>query len=271
MANLLAIDTATDTLSLALEVDRGIRGIHRALARQHQQQLFQLLDEVLAGADIRELGLDVIAYGSGPGSFTGLRIAVSFAQGLGYSLGVPVIKVSSLEVQAQTALRHLQVFADREATDPDLDGVVNANSVLLSTIDARMGQVYAQWFKVAPSDHSGFSLQPVADESAFVVASDQLAPPAWLTADDRIIVLGSGATSVVEHAQVDQTSAEHLRRDQIVSGELLESITPDALDLLSLARSRLDKEDTLTPQDARPDYVQPKLPWKKLADQGKPA
>ncbi|MEM1141478.1 MAG: tRNA (adenosine(37)-N6)-threonylcarbamoyltransferase complex dimerization subunit type 1 TsaB [Pseudomonadota bacterium] len=265
MANLLAIDTATDTLSLALEVERGIRGVHRPLARQHQQQLFQILDEVLAGADIRELSLDAIAYGSGPGSFTGLRIAVSFAQGLGYSLGVPVIKVSSLEVQAQTVLRHLKVSADRDGADPALDGVVNANSVLLSTIDARIGQVYAQWFKVALSDRSGFSLQPLADESAFVVASDQLVPPEWLTADDHIIVLGSGAAAVLEQAPLEQ-----LHSGRVVSNELLKGITPDALDLLGRARSRLDREDTLAPQNARPDYVQPQLPWKKLADQGKP-
>ncbi|MEM8943254.1 MAG: tRNA (adenosine(37)-N6)-threonylcarbamoyltransferase complex dimerization subunit type 1 TsaB, partial [Pseudomonadota bacterium] len=190
----------------------------------------------------------------------------SFAQGLGYSLGVPVIKVSSLEVQAQTALRHLRVSADRDGTDPAHGGVVDANSVLLSTIDARMRQVYAQWFRVAPSDCSGFSLQPLADEAAFVVANDQLVPPEWLTADDRIVVCGSGAAAVIEQAPLEQ-----LHSGQIVAEELQQGITPDALDLLDLARSRLEREETLAPQDARPDYVQPQLPWKKLADQGKPA
>jgi tRNA threonylcarbamoyladenosine biosynthesis protein TsaB len=117
---ILAIDTSTEYLSLALWLDGRVlsRDIHAG--QSHSQQILPTLRELLTEAQLDLDALDGIAFGAGPGSFTGLRIACGVTQGLAFGAGLPVVEVSTLQALAQQS---------------------GANKVI-TCLDARMGEIY---------------------------------------------------------------------------------------------------------------------------------
>lgn len=117
---LLALDTSTEFLSLALWRDGSVLARETLAGQQHSSLILPLLRELLAEADIRLQQLDGIAFGEGPGSFTGLRIACGVAQGLALGAELPVVGVCTLEALAQ------QSGADK----------------VITCLDARMNEVY---------------------------------------------------------------------------------------------------------------------------------
>ncbi len=124
---LLAFDTSSHACSVALLNTEGSPQIisqHLIAPMQHAKLILSMIEEVLSSASLTRHQLDAIAFGQGPGSFTGTRIASSVAQGLGLGLALPVIGVSSLAALAQAALL--------EKNWP--------NSLV--AVDARMGQLY---------------------------------------------------------------------------------------------------------------------------------
>ena len=120
--NILALDTATEACSAAVLCDGSVQERHEIAPRRHAELILPMVDAVLALAGIGLDGLDAIAFGRGPGAFTGVRIAAGVTQGLALGAGLPVIPVSSLAALAQPALGNA--------------------AVVLPTIDARMGEVY---------------------------------------------------------------------------------------------------------------------------------
>lgn len=125
---LLALDTSSDTCSVALERDGEVFERHALRPREHTQLLLPMIGEVLAEAGAAVSDLDAIAPGIGPGSFIGVRIAVSVAQGMAFAAERPVVPVSSLAAVAAEA------FASSDA-----ERVVVAQ-------DAHMQQVYVAFF-----------------------------------------------------------------------------------------------------------------------------
>ena len=117
--SVLAIDTATNLCSVALVSDADIKEIQRDLPRAHNQHILTMIDELLEGQSLSD-AVSVIACGVGPGSFTGIRVAVGVAQGLGWSLDLPIYPFCSLEAQAR-ATAH------------------SAGDLVLSAIDAQIG------------------------------------------------------------------------------------------------------------------------------------
>jgi tRNA threonylcarbamoyladenosine biosynthesis protein TsaB len=116
---LLAFDTATDACTVAVWIDGGVCQ-RLEVGRRHAERLLVLVDEVLTEAGTPLNSMDAIAFGRGPGSFTGLRISAGVAQGLAFGTGLPVVPISSLAALAQCAP------VDRA----------------LAAFDARMQQVY---------------------------------------------------------------------------------------------------------------------------------
>lgn len=115
-----AIETSGDWCSVALWMDGEIASLERRAANRHSELVLPMLEELLAGAGLRASMLEAVAFGAGPGSFTGLRIACGAAQGLAFARALPVAGVSSFEAMAEEA------GADRVA----------------ACIDARMREVY---------------------------------------------------------------------------------------------------------------------------------
>lgn len=237
MTTLLAIDSATDALSLALLKEGQRRCVHRLMPRQ-QQQLFACLEELLAGDSPASLGLDAIVYGKGPGSFTGLRIAASAAQGLAYSLALPVIGVSTLETQARTLLRRERIL------EPCL---------LTSTIDARIGQLYACSYHFDGSGLTALGQATVTTPQALALPETDPA----LTLLPRF-GLGSGWYLAAEFpAAVAEVAAAWPQ------------LFPEAEDMFAPALCVLAAGGAVAADAAVPDYVQRRIGWKKLAEQGR--
>lgn len=117
---LLALETATEACSAALLVGEEVLERFQVSPRGHSQLILPMVDELLAEAGITVHQLDGIAFGRGPGAFTGLRIAVGVTQGIAFAADLPVIPVSTLAALAQGC------EADR----------------VLTAIDARMDEVY---------------------------------------------------------------------------------------------------------------------------------
>lgn len=116
---ILALDTSTEACSVALAIDGSVYD-DAVLGQQHSSRILSMVDALLAEAGLRLNQLDAIAFGRGPGLFTGLRIGTGVVQGLAFGADLPVVPVSSLAALAQAQ---------------DAIHVVTA-------VDARMSQVY---------------------------------------------------------------------------------------------------------------------------------
>ncbi len=122
--NMLTIDTATEACSVALQYNGKVYTRYEVCPQQHSQKILTMVDEVMQEAGAKMKSLDVLGFGRGPGSFTGVRIATGIIQGLALGAKLPVVGVSTLHVMAQ------QVISSQSA-----DNVAVA-------IDARMSEVY---------------------------------------------------------------------------------------------------------------------------------
>jgi tRNA threonylcarbamoyladenosine biosynthesis protein TsaB len=117
---ILAFDTSTEYLSVSLGVGDDVRTYDCLAVQQHSSLLLPTVSKLIAEAGITLQQLDCIAFGAGPGSFTGLRIACSAAQGLAFGADIPVMGVSTLLALAEAS------GAER----------------VIAAIDARMGEIY---------------------------------------------------------------------------------------------------------------------------------
>jgi len=123
MTTLLALDTATEACSVALLHDGKVLTHYEVIPRLHAQKLLPMIKDLLAEAGIGLSALDAIAFGRGPGAFTGVRIAIGVVQGLAFGLDRPVLPVSNLAVLAQRALREHGVTQVAAAIDARMDEV----------------------------------------------------------------------------------------------------------------------------------------------------
>ena len=163
--NVLALDTATEACSVALlREDQSVFARFELAPRQHNQLLPMMLDQVLSDASIGREAIDYCAYTNGPGAFTGIRIGTAQAQGIGLGLGIPLVPLSTLAVMAQLCF---------EQTD---------HQTVVSTIDARMGEIY--WGQYHRSQ----------DNLAALLGAEQLAPvDQALPLENVDAIVGSGA------------------------------------------------------------------------------
>jgi len=96
-----AFETSSEWCSVALALDGEVAAIERRAGHRHSELALPMLEELLTNAGLTVAKLEAVAFGAGPGSFTGLRIACGLAQGLALARGLPVIGISSLEAIAQ--------------------------------------------------------------------------------------------------------------------------------------------------------------------------
>src|SRR3972149_3379225 len=127
---ILAIDTSTDACSAALLVEHKISDRFMVAPKRHTNLILSMVNDLLIEAQLNLNQLDAIAFGSGPGSFTGVRLAASIAQGFAFAANLPVIKVSALRALAQ------EVFVEFKSPK------------VLVVQDARMEEVYCGEYHV---------------------------------------------------------------------------------------------------------------------------
>lgn len=148
---LLAIDTAAPRLQLALLLDTGLDTLVEEMAQGQAERIFPAIDELLARNGLAYKDLGRIAVTTGPGSFTGLRIGLSAARGLGLALSLPVVGVPSL-----TAISL---------------GGAGPTAVLL---DARRDEAYFQRFAAPGAPEGDPAILPMAEARALVTPGDTL-------------------------------------------------------------------------------------------------
>jgi tRNA threonylcarbamoyladenosine biosynthesis protein TsaB len=172
---ILALDTASAQCSVALLLDDVLLVSSVATARDHAQLLLPMIDALLAEAGTGLRQLDGIAFGRGPGSFTGVRVAASVTQGLALGSGLPVRPVSDLRALAEQARRRAGQWG---------------SGTILACMDARMGEVYWGTFRVR------------ADQDVEEASPERVGSPATLlnTIGERpSLAIGLGLAA---HAQI---------------------------------------------------------------------
>src|SRR6478752_7014782 len=118
--NFAVFETSTEWCSVALSLEGEIRALEQRAGNRHSELALPMLETLLKAAGLTPERLDAVAFGAGPGSFTGLRIACGIAQGLAFPRGIPVLGVSTLEVLAEES----------------------GAARVLACLDARMREVY---------------------------------------------------------------------------------------------------------------------------------
>ena len=235
MTNILALDTATDTCSVALRLNGLL--IHRCelIPRQHNQRLFSMLREVLENASPTDRGVELLAYNHGPGSFTGLRIAASAVQGLAYSCKLPAVGVSTLACLAQGVWRR---------------GLADPTAKILVILDARINEVYWGLYTC----EAGAAVSLLAD-----AVSEPAAIPVDLVAGgESLVAVGSGLCYLEQLAPDLRSAITQVLPDQ----------WPDSIDTLSLAELDSQQGKLLAAEQVQPVYLRNEIHWKKLSEQG---
>ncbi|MBR5135443.1 MAG: tRNA (adenosine(37)-N6)-threonylcarbamoyltransferase complex dimerization subunit type 1 TsaB, partial [Rikenellaceae bacterium] len=134
MSLILCIETGTDVCSVGLAENGQLVALRESCGRDHARNVAVYVDELLRERDVDADEIDAIAVGKGPGSYTGLRIGVSFAKGLCYGLRKPLIAIGSLDALVEVARE------DAEAGIVDVENFERAT--LCPMVDARRMEVY---------------------------------------------------------------------------------------------------------------------------------
>jgi tRNA threonylcarbamoyladenosine biosynthesis protein TsaB len=173
---ILAVETATEACSAAVLVDGRIIERYQLAPREHNRLILPMIEAVLAEAGLAVGQLDALAFGRGPGSFTGVRIATGVIQGIAFGADLPVVPVSTLAALSLEAL--------------DETGAEHA----YACIDARMGEVYWGVYRRA-GEGAGRSLSGAEASSLVELVGEEAVLPAERVAfpeDSRGVGTGSG-------------------------------------------------------------------------------
>jgi tRNA threonylcarbamoyladenosine biosynthesis protein TsaB len=214
--SLLAIDTATEQCSVALLRDDVV--LHRGVQtpRGHADLVLPMVQELMNEAGMAFSQLNAIAFGRGPGGFTGVRIAIGVAQGLAYAADLPLIPVSNLAAVAQQGAE-----------------LVSPGAQLLVCMDARMGEVYSGLFVVG------------AEGLVTSIAAEQVCAPERVEVPISTLAMGLG-TGFRAYASLQARYAGMTLRDDAL---------PHAIHIAQLATRDWQAGLTVSAADAAPVYL----------------
>lgn len=223
--SILALDTATEACSVALQYQNQITHTDELSPRTHTQRILPMVDELLKAQNISLKNVDYLAFGRGPGSFTGVRVGVGIAQGLALGAELPVIAVSNLMIMVE------QAYQDLGATE------------VVALIDARMNEVYFAQFS--------------RKESSWVeVVNEQVCPPEkaieQIQQDRKPVIVGTGWAAYPQFQQANL--------DVIIS----EITLPSARYMLALSESAIKQGLEQSALEIEPVYLRNEVTWQKL-------
>lgn len=229
MTQILALDTSADACSVALLRDGEIDELFELAPRDHTRLILPMVEQLLQRNDCDLAQLDAIAFGRGPGSFTGLRICAGVVQGLAFGAGLPVVAVSSLAAVAQ---------AHFERTPQEA-------GIALVCMDARMGELY----------FAGYGCEGVY---ARLQGRELLLTPAalpldkWLATGGTLHGIGSGWACL-----------EQMRAVRSDFASIDEDALPRARHIAQLAERSYGAGELLQAQEAEPVYLREQVAWNK--------
>jgi tRNA threonylcarbamoyladenosine biosynthesis protein TsaB len=218
---LLALDTSTEWLSVALAVDDVVQSVHREVGQGHAEQTLAVIRELAHGAGVSLRDLDAVAFGSGPGGFTGLRVGCGIAQGLALAADARCIAVSAFEAMAEAMFE------------------TQAASQVWIAIDARMSEVYAAM------------LERIGDRWVYRAAPMVVAPTAIEGPHEGDWVAAGSGFAAYRDALLDGRAHVPLRIDV--------TCTPRADLMLRLARTAIERSEDVDPALAAPMYLRDRV------------
>lgn len=227
---LLALDTSTEACSVALLHNGEKTHLSELAQRTHTKRILPMIDQILTDSGLRLNQVDALAFGRGPGSFTGVRVGAGIAQGLAFGADLPVIPVSNLTAMAQAAF--------------ELHGAQQ----VACAIDARMNEVYFSQVmrEEVRSDFGKFF------QWRELVAEQVCSPERAIAQlqNDVAFRVGTGWAAYAPFAEKNLNASD---------------ITlPNALYMLELARVEWLQQRTISALDIEPIYLRNDVTWKKL-------
>ena len=210
MSLILCIETGTDICSVGIARDGELVSLREsAEGRDHAKHVGVFVDELLRETGIAPDELDAVAVGMGPGSYTGLRIGVSFAKGLCYGMQIPLVAIGSLDALAEVAIE------DNEAGILDVEAWNEA--LLCPMVDARRMEVYTRLYNAKG--------EPQSDVKAEIINEESFAS---VRATKQLVIFGNGAAKCRE----------------VLSDATYIDVAPSARGLARLAEQRLQAGQT---------------------------
>lgn len=225
---ILAIDTATEACSVALWNNGEKHALFEICPREHTQRILPMVQQILAESGVSLNQLDALAFGRGPGSFTGVRIGIGIAQGLAMGADLPMIGVSTLATMAQGAFRQMGA------------------TQVLAAIDARMGEVYWGQYQ---RQNDGVWL----GENTEAVFTPERAQQNVMALAGEWASVGTGWGTYPDMAVVTPIT--------LVDGQIT---LPQAEDMLPLALVDFALGKMTAVENAQPTYLRNEVTWKKL-------
>lgn len=223
---ILALDTATEACSVALLHQEQITSEDELSPRTHTQRILPMVNDLLKAANISLKDVDYLAFGRGPGSFTGVRVGVGVAQGLALGAELKVVPISNLTMMAEQAYQELRA------------------KEVIALIDARMNEVY---FSQLVRTEQGW-IEKVKEQ----VCSPENAIAQFKLDAENITVVGTGWAAYSQFAEQNLPL--------VVSGITL----PSAKYMLSLAELEIAKGNLKSVDEIEPIYLRNEVTWKKL-------
>jgi len=189
-----AFETSTDWRSVALWRDGELAGLEERAGSGHSGRVLPMLDLLLAAQDLRIASLDAVAFGAGPGAFTGLRIACGVAQGIAFARRIPALGISTLEAIAEES----------------------GEQRVLSCLDARMGEIYCS----AQERRNGRWHEVVAAACTAPAALPRLPGGGWVGCGNGFEAYGGlGLATVMPDIHPTAMAVARLAAPRLAAGE----------------------------------------------------
>ena len=222
---ILIIDTSTEACSAALSINGQVTSLFEIAPRIHTKLILPMIDQVLKQENVTVNQLTAIAWGRGPGSFTGVRIGSGIMQGLALGSDKPVLPISTLAAMAQQAIEQ-----------------ANAEYVM-AAIDARMGEVY-------------WGLYQNVEGLATLVDNEQVISP------ERLLQQSFNQVQYMAVGTAWQAYPELLTMANISANEQI--LYPNAKYMSVLAHHLFGEGGAIDVEEAKPVYLRDTVTWKKL-------
>ena len=244
---LLALDTSTEACSVALLYNGEKTYLNELAQRTHAKRILPMVDKILTDSGLKLNQLDALAFGRGPGSFTGVRVGAAIAQGLALGTDLPVIPISNLTAMAQAAFELYQAENVAAAIDARMNEVYFSQLVREKKC-TDFGQFFV-WKNLIPEQVCSpeKALVQLANSTALNIATSTALNITTSTA----LRVGTGWNAYAQFATKGLTGSDI---------EL-----PDARYMLELARVEWLQQKTISALEIEPIYLRNEVTWKKLA------
>ncbi|MGH8397591.1 MAG: tRNA (adenosine(37)-N6)-threonylcarbamoyltransferase complex dimerization subunit type 1 TsaB [Gammaproteobacteria bacterium] len=224
---ILALETSSERCSAALLIDGDVREQAQTAVRAHAEMILPMVDALLAEAGVTMPQLDALAFGRGPGGFTGVRVATAVVQGLAFGAERPVVPVSDLMALAAGAFRQ------------------HDKRKILACLDARLNEVYWCVYEITGPD------QIIEYLPEQLSAAEMVQPPSagpWFGAGSGFAAYGQALSARLGSALNGQDAA----------------LLPQARDIASLAVRLFAQGHAVSADQALPVYLRDRVAWPKL-------